>query len=167
MYAKIINWFNDIAVPKTKGFFQKYWGYLAAFLVGLLSALGINAARNSRARENISRLRRELEQYADLNRRLEEYANRLEQQLSELSGINESAQLEVLPLSHTLIQSRADIEQIESRLDAADDLARRSVDGTDRIQRESDKGGEGINSLREFLDKYGTQGTDIQDDHLD
>ena len=167
MYAKIINWFKEKAVPKTKSFFQKYWGYIAAFFVGLFAALGINAARNSRARENISKLRRELEQYADLNRRLEEYADRLEQQLSELTSINESAQLEVKQLRDTISQSRDDIGEIQSSLDTAEELTRKSIDVTDRLQRESDKVGEGINSLREFLDKYGTQSSDVQDNNLD
>lgn len=161
MYAKIVEWFKNKFFPKTKEFFKKYWGYIVTFLVGLFSALGINAARNNRARKNISELERELEQYASLNKRLEEYTNELELKLSELGELSDAARQENKQLRDIIAESERDITSLRLELATTKELANGAEDVTERISAESAKVGEGISRLGEFLNKYGAQASDL------
>ena len=161
MYAKIINWIKNQFAPKAKEATKKYWGYIAAFLIGLLAAFGLNSARNSRARKHIEQLRRELEQYADLNRRLEEYTDELERKANELGEFSSAATWENSQLRDQVRRAREDIGRLELELAESLELAGRAEDVTERLSDESARIGEGINQLREFLNKYGATTSDV------
>lgn len=164
MYAKIINWIKQIFFPKAKKTVKSYGGYVVAFFVGLLAAFGLNSARNNRARKHIEQLRAELAEYANLNKQLERIANELESELDKLGDNNDDALKENKLLRSEVARARLDIRRLEGELSKSFELAGESIDITDRLSGESEKLGEGIDRLREFINKYGTADVGIQED---
>lgn len=155
MYEKIIRWFGKTFLPKTKSFFKKYGGYIAAFFVGLLAAFGLNSARNKRARDHIRKLEAGIAEYARLNGELENIAIEFERRIAESSGDLESAVSENRLLRREITAARGEIDQLRNGLKSLGRSLDKGIDITDQLSEQSGRLTSGIETLGEFIAKYG------------
>lgn len=151
MYEKLKKWFKEKFIP----FIKKYWGYIVAFIGGVLLTVGFNRGGNSRARKDLELLRLELAEYGRLNKRLEDLSKSLQREIDEGRKLSDDAIEENRLLREEIERSRIDLKQLEYEMDELRREADRSGEITERLSTQSGKIGEGIDRLREFLDKYG------------
>lgn len=125
---------------KIKGFFEKAWGYIAAFAGGVAAMLLIGRSRESRAQSHIDELRDKLQEYTNLVRT----AGHANQRLAK--------QLESLTARYNTLRARTEQCNGDAR-----ELDRINGDIGDELQ---ELGG-AIAELREFIERHGRPGQNI------
>lgn len=119
---------------KVKAFFEKAWGYIAAFAGGIAAMLLFKRRGDTRARADIEQLRAKLQQYTELI----QSTGRANQKLTK--------QLEQLTKEYNELRKRAD--------ECEDDAIKLDLINDD-IGRELERMEAAIGELRGFIDRNG------------
>jgi methyl-accepting chemotaxis protein len=145
---------------KVKEFLKKYWGYIASFALGALAYLSFDTNRNKRIDENLSELRNKLQEYKYLNIQFAERIKELEQRIVDVQDTSERASGQSLKLRNEIIGARENAERIANQVDTVIEHAYGIDTVTDELSRESKGIEQGLDRLKEFIEKY-TEKTEV------
>lgn len=154
-------------VQRIKEFFNKYWGYIVAFALGIVAYLGFDSARGKRIDRDISRLKSELREYAIRIEQLESINRRLREQAKQLGENNERFNDSIQELDEISRASREVINRTESHIEGLQVSIAELGDDTsglrnieNKLQQQSESIRTNINRLGEFIEKYSQETND-------
>lgn len=141
---------------KFKLYFKKYWGYIVAFILGILSYIGIDYRRTKRFDEHLSELKHKLHEYQIINEQLRTSITELEQRIESITDTSEQAVDNHEQLAIDIRQARENADDIAKRVDDTIKYSYTINTVTDKLSTEFEGIDSGIQQLKEFIKKYGT-----------